>query len=184
MKTGKLTFLPALVLLVAGIGACSYFTPSESDTDLPELENKSVVQKPVDTAPKEPDTTLIAGEKFLKENAKRKEIKVTERGLQYEVIKAGRGPKPDAGSRVKVHYHGTNIYGKVFDSSIDRGKPIEFNLNQVIAGWTEGLQLMSVGAKYRFYIPQQLAYGGGSPTPEILPYSCLVFEVQLLGFTK
>jgi len=184
MKTGKLTLLLALVLLAAGIGAYFYYNPSESDTDLPEVENKIVVQKPVDTAPKKPDTTLLACEKCVNENAKRKEIKVTESGLQYQVIKAGSGPKPNAGSTVKVHYHGTNIYGQVFDSSIDRGKPIEFPLNQVIAGWTEGLQLMSVGAKYRFYIPQQLAYGAGSPSREIPPFSCLVFDVQLLGFTK
>jgi FKBP-type peptidyl-prolyl cis-trans isomerase len=184
MKPGKLSLLLALGLLTAGVVAYWKYNNSETDTDLPEIEKQPVVQNPVKTEPKKPDTTQLAGEKFLKENAKRKGIKITESGLQYEVIKAGSGPKPNAGSNVKVHYHGTNIYGQVFDSSIDRGKPIEFSLNQVIPGWTEGLQLMSVGAKYRFYIPQELAYGPGSPTDEIPPYSCLIFDVQLLGFTK
>ena len=180
MKTGKLTLLLALVLLAAGIGAYFYYNPSESDTDLPEVENKIVVQKPVDTAPKKPDTTLLAGEKFLKENAKRKEIKVTESGLQYQVIKAGSGPKPNAGSTVKVHYHGTNIYGQVFDSSIDRGKPIEFPLNQVIAGWTEGLQLCKEGGKIKLFIPSNLAYGPRGAGGAIGPDETLIFEVELL----
>ena len=155
-------------------------TSGSSEAISEEVENKIVVQKPVDTAPKKPDTTLLAGEKFLKENAKRKEIKVTESGLQYQVIKAGSGPKPNAGSTVKVHYHGTNIYGQVFDSSIDRGKPIEFPLNQVIAGWTEGLQLMKEGGKFIFYIPQELGYGARGAGGQIPPYATLIFEVELL----
>ncbi len=124
------------------------------------------------------------GEAFLLENAKKKGIEVTASGLQYEVIKKGRGSKPTASSTVKVHYTGTNLNGEVFDSSVERNEPISFPLNAVIPGWTEGVQLMNVGAKYRFYIPQELAYGPSSPTPLIAPYSVLVFEVELLDIEK
>ncbi len=124
------------------------------------------------------------GEAFLIENAKRKEIQVTASGLQYEVLKKGRGDKPKESSTVRVHYTGTNIDGQVFDSSVERNEPISFPLNMVIPGWTEGVQLMSIGSKYRFYIPQQLAYGPASPTELILPYSVLIFEVELLDIEK
>ncbi len=124
------------------------------------------------------------GEAFLLENAKRKEIQVTESGLQYEVLKKGRGSKPNASSTVKVHYVGTTIDNEIFDSSVERKEPISFPLNAVIPGWTEGVQLMSVGSKYRFYIPQQLAYGPASPTELIPPYSVLIFEVELLDIEK
>ena len=124
----------------------------------------------------------VAGEKFMAENAKKKGITTTSTGLQYEIIKEGEGEHPKAESKVKVHYHGTTIEGMVFDSSVERGEPIEFGLNQVIPGWTEGVQLMSKGAKYKYYIPQELAYGAQSPTPLIKPYSPLVFEVELLSF--
>jgi FKBP-type peptidyl-prolyl cis-trans isomerase FklB len=107
---------------------------------------------------------------------------MTSSGLQYMILKEGSGDHPKAESTVKVHYHGTTIEGKVFDSSVDRGEPIEFPLNQVIKGWTEGLQLMAVGSKFKFFIPQELAYGAQSPSPEIKPYSTLIFEVELLGF--
>jgi FKBP-type peptidyl-prolyl cis-trans isomerase len=124
------------------------------------------------------------GEAFLKENAKRKGVKVTSSGLQYEVLKEGKGAQPTATSTVKVHYHGTTPEGEVFDSSVDRGEPISFGLDQVIKGWTEGVQLMKVGAKYKFYIPQELAYGPSSPSPVIKPYMPLVFEVELLEIEK
>ncbi len=120
-----------------------------------------------------------AGEDFLEENKKRDGVKTTESGLQYEVIKKGTGASPAATDKVKVHYHGTLIDGSVFDSSVDRGEPITFPLNQVIAGWTEGVQLMKEGAKYKFYIPQDLAYGG-QDKGQIKPFSTLVFEVELL----
>lgn len=120
------------------------------------------------------------GEQFLAENALRDGVTVTESGLQYEVIKMGKGPKPAADSKVKVHYHGTLIDGTVFDSSVDRGEPITFGLNQVIKGWTEGVQLMPVGSKFRFYIPQELGYGAQS-AGKIPPYSTLIFDVELLG---
>jgi FKBP-type peptidyl-prolyl cis-trans isomerase FklB len=124
----------------------------------------------------------VAGEKFMADNAKKAGVKTTASGLQYEIMKEGEGGHPTAESKVKVHYHGTTIEGIVFDSSVDRGEPIEFGLNQVIPGWTEGVQLMTKGAKYKFYIPQELAYGSSSPTPTIKPFSPLVFEVELLSF--
>jgi FKBP-type peptidyl-prolyl cis-trans isomerase FklB len=122
-----------------------------------------------------------AGEKFLADNAKRDEITVTASGLQYEVLSEGAGAKPSATDQVTVHYHGKLTNGTVFDSSVERGQPATFGLNQVIKGWTEGLQLMSKGAKYRFYIPQDLAYGA-TPHPggPIEPYMTLVFDVELL----
>lgn len=123
------------------------------------------------------------GEKFLAENALKEGVKVTESGLQYEVIKMGKGKKPAATDRVKVHYHGTLIDGTVFDSSVDHGEPIVFGLNQVIKGWTEGVQLMPVGSKFRFYIPQELGYGAQN-AGSIPPYSTLIFEVELLGIEK
>jgi FKBP-type peptidyl-prolyl cis-trans isomerase FklB len=122
----------------------------------------------------------IAGQKFLEENKKRSGVITTASGLQYEVLRRGEGKiAPKATDRVKVHYHGTTIDGEVFDSSVQRGEPITFGLNQVIAGWTEGLQLMHVGDKFKFYIPAELAYGERSPSPKIKPNSVLIFEVEL-----
>ena len=125
----------------------------------------------------------LLGEQFLAENATREGVKVTESGLQYEVIKMGKGEKPIATDNVTVHYHGTLIDGTVFDSSLDRGEPTSFGLNQVIAGWTEGVQLMPVGSKFKFYIPYQLAYGNRD-AGDIKPFSALIFEVELLSINK
>ena len=122
-------------------------------------------------------------EAFLAENKLKEGVITTESGLQYEVLKEGKGAKPTAEDKVKVHYHGTLIDGTVFDSSVERGEPITFGLNQVIPGWTEGLQLMTVGSKYRFYIPQELGYGNRQ-AGKIPPYSTLIFEVELLGIEK
>ena len=120
------------------------------------------------------------GETFLAENALREGVITTPSGLQYEIIKKGKGKKtPTATDVVKVHYHGTLINGTVFDSSVDRNEPISFALTQVIPGWTEGLQLMTVGSKYKFYIPQHLGYGS-QQAGSIPPYSTLIFEVELL----
>jgi FKBP-type peptidyl-prolyl cis-trans isomerase FkpA/FKBP-type peptidyl-prolyl cis-trans isomerase FklB len=120
------------------------------------------------------------GEKFLAANRSKPGVKSTPSGLQYQVMKEGNGPKPAATSRVKVHYVGTLIDGTKFDSSYDRGEPAEFTLNGVIAGWTEALQLMSPGAKYKLFIPSNLGYGDrGSPGP-IGPNATLIFEVELL----
>ena len=124
--------------------------------------------------------TKAEGEKFLQENALRNEVKVTESGLQYEVLTVGKGPKPTAASTVKVHYEGTLIDGTVFDSSYQRGEPIEFPLSGVIKGWTEGLQLMPVGSKYKLYIPYELGYGERGAGQSIPPYATLIFTVELL----
>lgn len=124
------------------------------------------------------------GEKFLAENARRPEVKTTASGLQYEVIEATLGQKPSATDKVRVHYEGTLIDGTVFDSSYKRGESITFGLNQVIKGWTEGLQLMSVGSKYKLYIPYDLAYGAQGAGGSIPPYAALVFSVELLGIEK
>jgi len=127
----------------------------------------------------------LEGEKFLELNKDVEGVVETESGLQYLVLKQGSGEKPSATSKVKVHYHGTLIDGTVFDSSVDRGEPSSFGVNQVIKGWTEGLQLMPVGSKYKFFIPQDIAYGAfprqGGP---IKPFAALVFEVELLEITK
>ncbi|MDO6674724.1 FKBP-type peptidyl-prolyl cis-trans isomerase [Tenacibaculum sp. 1B UA] len=121
-----------------------------------------------------------AGEEFLATNKAKDGVKTTESGLQYVVLKEGEGEVPTANSRVKVHYHGTLIDGTVFDSSVERGEPTEFGVGQVIKGWTEGLQLMKPGAKYKFFIPQELAYGAQQRGQHIKPFSALVFEVELL----
>ena len=120
------------------------------------------------------------GEAFLAENAKREGVIVTGSGLQYEVLTAAEGKKPKATDKVKVHYEGTLIDGTVFDSSYRRGEAISFGLNQVIKGWTEGVQLMSVGAKYKFFIPYNLAYGERGAGAQIPPYAALIFTVELL----
>lgn len=120
------------------------------------------------------------GEAFLEANKTNEGVQVTESGLQYVVLTEGTGEQPTTDSKVKVHYHGTLIDGTVFDSSVDRGEPTEFGVSQVIKGWTEGLQLMKVGAKYKFFIPQELAYGANPRPGVIKPFMPLVFEVELL----
>ncbi len=121
------------------------------------------------------------GEAFLAENAKRDEVTVTESGLQYEVIANGEGEKPTAASTVRVHYHGTFANGDVFDSSVERGQPAEFPVGGVIAGWTEALQLMTEGSKWKLTIPYNLAYGEQGSQGAIPPYATLVFDVELLS---
>lgn len=120
------------------------------------------------------------GEKFLAENAKKAGVTVTASGLQYEVLKEGTGKQPTADNTVECHYEGTLINGKVFDSSYRRGETATFGLRQVIKGWTEGVQLMKEGAKYRFYIPYNLAYGENGAGADIPPYAALIFDVELV----
>ena len=121
------------------------------------------------------------GQAFLAENAKKSGVVTTPSGLQYQILKTGSGRKPAKTDRVRVHYEGKLIDGKVFDSSISRGEPTEFPLNQVIAGWTEGVALMPEGAKYRFFIPAELAYGERGAGNVIPPGATLIFEVELLA---
>ena len=120
-----------------------------------------------------------AGEKYLAENAKKEGVITLPSGLQYQVLKEGNGKKPSAKDTVKCHYEGFLIDGTVFDSSVQRGEPATFPLQQVIAGWTEGLQLMQEGAKYRFFIPYRLAYGEGGAGQMIPPFATLIFDVEL-----
>ncbi len=122
-----------------------------------------------------------AGEQFLAANKMRAGVTTLEDGLQYEIMKEGTGRKPKATETVNVHYHGTLIDGTIFDSSVDRGEPISFPLNQVIKGWTEVLQLMPIGSKWKVYIPYQLAYGERGAGQTIPPYAALIFEIELLG---
>ena len=122
------------------------------------------------------------GAKFLAENKKNPEVKETASGLQYIVLQEGKGEHPTATSRVTVHYTGKLIDGTVFDSSVDRGEPITFGLNQVIRGWTEGLQLMTPGSKYRFFIPYNLAYGENGAGVAIPGGATLIFDVELISF--
>ncbi|WP_147652343.1 FKBP-type peptidyl-prolyl cis-trans isomerase [Vulcaniibacterium gelatinicum] len=128
---------------------------------------------------------LEDGQKFLADNAKKPGIVTTASGLQYQVITEGKGPKPKANDVVRVHYKGTLLDGKTFDSSYDRGEPVVFPLGQVVPGWQEGLQLMPVGSKYRLWIPAKLGYGErGTPGGPIGPNQTLVFEVELLEIVK
>ena len=120
------------------------------------------------------------GEKYLMENAKKEGVITTPSGLQYQVLKEGNGKKPTAKDSLKCHYEGFLIDGTVFDSSVQRGEPAVFGLQQVIAGWTEGLQLMSEGGKYRFFIPYRLAYGEGGAGTMIPPFATLIFDVELI----
>ena len=121
-----------------------------------------------------------AEEAFLDSNATREGVITTESGLQYEILEKGEGKNPEATDRVSVHYRGTLLDGTVFDSSYERGSPATFGVNQVIPGWTEALQLMSVGSKYKLYIPSKLAYGMRGAGQKIGPNQCLIFEVELL----
>ena len=126
---------------------------------------------------------LKAGQEFLKANEAKPGVVTLPSGLQYQVITEGKGPKPRASNKVTCHYHGTLIDGTVFDSSVKRGMPATFPLNMVISGWTEGLQLMNEGSKWRFFIPPQLAYGDRPTGAHIGPNSTLIFEVELLGIS-
>jgi FKBP-type peptidyl-prolyl cis-trans isomerase FklB len=149
------------------------FTPEEAN---------SIIQAYLDTKKYEAYGSLkLEGEKFLEYNKSNKDIQTTESGLQYEIIKSGNGKRPSKVDSVSVHYHGTLIDGTVFDSSVERGTPASFGVHQVIPGWTEALQLMDIGSKYRLFIPQELAYGANPhPGGPIQPFSALIFEVELL----
>lgn len=156
------------------------------DLEIGEVEAQGVLQafftRGVEQAG---EKNLKEGQAFLATNKSKKGVVTTESGLQYSVMKDASGAKPAATDQVKVHYHGTLIDGTVFDSSVDRGEPIDFPLNGVIPGWTEGVQLMPVGSKYKFFIPSDLAYGPNPrPGGPIGPNMMLIFEVELLEIMK
>ncbi len=127
------------------------------------------------------DANLKAGQEFLQSNKHRPGVKSLPSGLQYEILIEGKGAKPTAASKVTCHYHGTLIDGTVFDSSVNRGQPATFPLNMVIKGWTEGLQLMHSGSKWRFFIPPDLGYGNRQVSAQIGPNSTLIFDVELIS---
>ena len=147
-------------------GIRSYFQKKQASKQKAELLKSEVYKK--------------EGITFLEENKANEGVVTTASGLQYIVLTKGKGKKATTKNKVKVHYHGTLLDGTVFDSSVDRGTPTEFGVTQVIKGWTEGLQLMNVGAKYKFFIPQELAYGAAPRPGVIKPFMALVFEVELL----
>ena len=126
-------------------------------------------------------SVIEEGKKFLEENSKKDGIITLESGLQYQVLKSAEGPKPTINDQVTTHYHGTLLDGTVFDSSIERGQPATFPVSGVIKGWTEALQLMTVGSKWKLFVPYDLAYGERSAGPKIGPYTTLIFEVELIS---
>ncbi len=175
--------------LVAGLtdvlkGTGSKITPADAKEIMAKWQVEMQAKQRV-MADEGAKKNIEEGKAFLEKNAKAEGVKTTASGLQYSVIKEGNGEKPKPTDKVRVHYHGTLIDGKVFDSSVDKGQPAEFGLDQVIKGWTEGLQLMTVGSKYKLVLPSELAYGeraaGGG---EIGANSVLIFEVELLDIIK
>lgn len=156
-------------------GAEPQVTPDQINEAFQEINQRIQAQQA-----EQAKTMSAEGEKFLADNAQRDEVTVTASGLQYEIINEGSGEKPTAESTVSTHYHGTLIDGTVFDSSYERGQPAEFPVNGVIAGWTEALQMMPVGSKWRLYVPYNLAYGERGAGGAIGPYATLVFDVELL----
>jgi FKBP-type peptidyl-prolyl cis-trans isomerase FkpA len=167
---------------IAALTGESKLTQAEMQEELKALETVFQEKKQLADA-KSAELNIAAGQTFLAENAKKEGVVTTESGLQYQVLVAGEGESPKAEDTVKVHYTGTLIDGTEFDSSVGRGEPVEFPLNRVIPGWTEGVQLMNIGAKYKFFIPSELAYGERAMGDVISPNSVLVFDVELLAVT-
>lgn len=164
---------------LAGMEGKNKFTPDEMNAIFQQL-NQMIQAKQSAGSEEE----KAKGQKFLEENKTKDGVITLPSGLQYKVITMGTGAKPAATDVVKVHYHGTTIDGTVFDSSVQRGEPISFGLNQVIKGWTEGVQLMPIGSKFIFYIPSDLAYGDQGAGGAIKPGATLIFEVELLDIEK
>ncbi len=164
---------------LAGMNGTNKFSKEQMETIFQELNQMIQAKQNAGS-----DVEKAIGKKFLDENKTKEGVITTASGLQYKVVTMGTGAKPTATDVVKVHYHGTTIDGTVFDSSVQRGEPISFPLNQVIPGWTEGVQLMPVGSKFIFYIPSNLAYGDQGAGGVIKPGSTLIFEVELIAIEK
>ncbi len=169
-----------IAAVAAGLAAAFYGDEPEVSEDQIRAAFQVISGRMQEAEAAKAQLAAAAGEAFLAENAKKAGITVTASGLQYEVLNTGSGAKPSRSDKVRTHYHGTLIDGTVFDSSYNRGQPAEFPVSGVIAGWTEALQLMPVGAKYRLYIPHNLAYGERGAGGAIKPYSALIFDVELL----
>lgn len=170
--------------LAEGIGDALAGKPSKYTQEEIGAAMQAFEAKMQADASKKADASKAAGEKFLADNGKREGVTTTASGLQYEVIKAAEGAKPQATDQVKVHYHGTLVDGKVFDSSVERGEPVTFPVQGVIKGWVEALQLMPVGSKWKLFIPSELAYGKQGAGADIGPDAALIFEVELLEIVK
>ena len=170
-------------LILAGLSGSlkgtTNYNQQVTQTVFRQLQMK-IQQREQEKANEEASLLKEEGENFLRENGVREGVVTTASGLQYEVLVKGEGPMPADTSHVEVHYEGTLMDGTVFDSSYERGEPVSFQLNRVISGWTEGVQLMPLGSTYRFYIPSELGYGsqGGGPIP---PNAVLIFKIELLG---
>jgi FKBP-type peptidyl-prolyl cis-trans isomerase len=165
------------------LGEATLLTEEQMAQVLQSFQEEMMAKQQELTA-KKGEEAMKKGEAFLAKNKTQAGVMTTPSGLQYKVIKEGKGAKPTATSQVKVHYTGTLIDGKKFDSSVDRGEPAVFGLNQVIPAWTEGLQLMSVGSKYMLYIPSAMGYGPTGNPPVIGPNEVLIFEVELIEIVK
>jgi FKBP-type peptidyl-prolyl cis-trans isomerase FklB len=170
-----------LEAVIAGMEQAFMAQPSVISGDAMEAAYQAVETKLKVSARERADKVFQEGEHFLDKNSRRNNVVTLSSGLQYEVLEKGGGPKPDLGSRVRTHYHGTLLDGRVFDSSVERDEPAEFDLNQVITGWTEALQLMPTGSKWRLFVPPQLGYGEQGAGTAIPPNATLVFEVTLLA---
>jgi FKBP-type peptidyl-prolyl cis-trans isomerase FklB len=154
-------------------------------TSLNAQQAQSVIQAYLGEKQKQKaEAALSVGKKFLEENKKKPGVTELPSGLQYQVMKAGTGPMPKETDTVSVHYHGTLIDGTVFDSSVEKGQPIEWPVNQFVKGWTEALQLMPVGSKWKLWVPSNLGYGDRAQGPKIPANSTLIFEIELLGIKK
>ena len=176
-------------LLGSGVNALDYAELAQGIQDVMEQNKPKMSYEEAQTVindffqslqAKGGDKAQSEGIAFLDENSKRAGIVTTASGLQYEILSQGTGATPSASDSVKVHYHGTLIDGKVFDSSVNRGEPATFGVTQVISGWVEALQLMPVGSKWKLYIPSELAYGAQGAGQAIAPHTALIFEVELL----
>lgn len=183
LKADEVAIVPEQFL--AGVldaieGKEAKLTPEQMQQTMMALQQE-LQQKQMEKATAAAEENTAAGKKFLEENGKKEGVVTTKSGLQYKVIEEGKGEKPTATDKITAHYHGTLIDGTVFDSSVNRGEPIQFPVSGVIAGWTEALQLMPVGSKWRLFIPSDLAYGERGAGGDIGPNSTLIFDVELIS---